>query len=150
MGIRTCGFNRGTWQILEGITRLWAAEHKTVHIISGSIFDRDGDGVRDDDAAAQCMHSNNGKERVAVPSAFYKFIVYVGDDGILTTLTLTRTTANPNGAAALEYLQDHVSSVAALERVTGEHFFSNGPAMVESTRVWPFTGKQPSSLCHAK
>ncbi|HUE80383.1 MAG TPA: DNA/RNA non-specific endonuclease [Sphingomicrobium sp.] len=33
---QTCQFNRGIWQILEGVTRGWAKDKGTVYVISGS------------------------------------------------------------------------------------------------------------------
>lgn len=121
MAPQTCQFNRGIWQILEGITRLWAAEHGTVHILSGSIFDRDGNGARDDDASAQRMLSRNGRQRVAVPSAFFKIVTLRRPDDGLATLSvmMPHNEANPDGPAALAYLQAHVTTVAEIERVTG-------------------------------
>jgi endonuclease G len=150
MAPQMCELNRGIWQILEGIARLWAVEHGAVHILSGSVFDRDGDNVRDPDAAAIRMHSNNNQERVAVPSAFYKVITLRRPDGRLATLSilLPHDRSNPNGAAALAYLQSHITTVAAIERVTGLDLFPNETDLGESATLWPFTGRQPSSLCH--
>jgi endonuclease G, mitochondrial len=151
MAPQTCQFNRGIWQILEGIARLWATEHGTVYVLSGSVFDRDGNGVRDSDASAQRMLSRNGNQRVAVPSAFYKIVTLRRPDGSLATLSIMmpHNTANPNGPAALQYLRDHVTTVAAIERVTGLDLFPSETNLGESTTVWPFVGRQPSSLCHA-
>lgn len=150
MAPQTCQFNRGIWQILEGIARLWATEHGTVYVLSGSVFDRDGNGVRDADAAAQHMLSRNGNQRVAIPSAFFKIVTLRRPDGSLATLSIMmpHNTANPNGPAALQYLRDHVTTVAAIERVTGLDLFPSGSNLGESATLWPFQGRQPSSLCH--
>lgn len=150
MAPQTCQFNRGIWQILEGITRLWAAEHGSVHVLSGSVFDRDGNGARDPDQAAQHMLSRNGNARVAVPSAFYKIITVRRPDGSLATLSIMMPhgEANPDGPAALQYLRDHVTNVAAIEAVTGLDLFPAGPDLGESATLWPFTGRQPRSLCN--
>jgi endonuclease G len=152
MAPQNCQFNRGIWQILEGITRLWAAEHGTVYVVSGSIFDRDTNGQRDADSAAMRMHSTNGQERVAVPSAFFKVITFRRPNGSLATLSIMmpHDTSNPDGPAALAYLQAHVTTVAAIERVTGLDLFPGAGAtdLGESTTFWTFTGRQPRSLCH--
>lgn len=150
MAPQTCQFNRGIWQILEGITRLWATEHGIVYVLSGSVFDRDGNGVRDSDASAQHMRSNSGAERVAIPSAFYKIITIRRADGSLSTLSIVmpHDTANPDGPAALAYLQAHVTSVAAIEGVTGLDLFPSASNLGESTTLWPFVGRQPRSLCN--
>lgn len=149
MAPETCQFNRGIWQILEGITRLWAREHGTVYVLSGSVFDRDGDGTRDADAIAMRMKSNSGKRRVAVPSAMYKIVAYEQADGSIATLSLLlpHDEANPNGPEALAYLQAHVTTTAAIERLTGLDLFPNAAALTESATFWTFVGKQPTSLC---
>lgn len=150
MAPQTCQFNRGIWQILEGITRLWAAENGSVHVLSGSVFDRDGNGARDPDSAAQRMLSRNGSARVAIPSAFYKIITVRRPDGSLATLSIMmpHDEANPDGPAALQYLRDHITTVAAIEAVTGLDLFPTGSNLGESTTLWPFTGRQPRSLCN--
>ena len=150
MAPQTCQFNRGIWQILEGITRLWAQEHGTVHVLSGSIFDRDGDGVRDPDEAAPRMRSNSGAERVAVPSHFYKIIAVNRAPGEFETLSILmpHNEANPDGPAALRYLEAHVTTVEAIERVAGVRLFVTRAIRRDATRLWPFRGAQPRSLCN--
>lgn len=152
MAPQTCGLNRGIWQILEGITRLWAAEHGTVYVFSGSIMDRDRDGIRDDDAAAATMVSRNGRERVAVPSAFYKIISYRRPNGQLRTLSimLPHNDANPDGPEALRYLQEHVTTVAEIERVAGIDIHPEAAHLGETAALWPFSGRQPRSLCNER
>lgn len=150
MAPQTCQFNRGIWQILEGITRLWAAEHGTVFVLSGSVFDRDGNNARDPDAAAQRMRSNNGGERVAVPSHFYKVIAVQRPTGRVETLSIMmpHNEANPDGAAALQYLEEHVTNIAAIEQVAGFDFFPELAEVQESSTFWTFVGTQPRSLCN--
>ena len=146
---QNCQTNRGIWQILEGITRLWAKEHETVYILSGSVFDRDGDGLRDPDNMAERMKSNNGKRLVAIPSAFYKIIVRKMPDGSLTSLTLLlpHSEANPDSDAAVPYLQDHVRTIGDIEKFTGLNLFPAATALTESSTFWSFVGRQPTSLC---
>ena len=150
MAPQTCQLNRGIWQILEGITRLWASEHGTVYVLSGSVFDRDGNGARDDDSAARRMRSRNGSERVAVPSHFYKVIALRRPDGRVSTLSimLPHNEANPDGPAALRYLGEHVTTVAEIERVAALDLFPQGTRLDEATSLWRFQGRQPRSLCN--
>ncbi|HEX8526912.1 DNA/RNA non-specific endonuclease [Allosphingosinicella sp.] len=147
---QTCQLNRGIWQILEGITRLWATEHGTVYVLSGSVFDRDGNGRRDADSAARRMRSRSGTERVAVPSHFYKVIAIRRPDGSVSTLSimLPHNEANPDGPAALRYLQQHVTTIEAIEQVAGIDVFPSGARIEEARTLWPFTGRQPRSLCN--
>jgi endonuclease G len=150
MAPQNCQFNRGIWQILEGITRLWAQGHGTVYVLSGSVFDRDGDNLRDEDSAAQRMRSTNGNRRVAVPSHFYKIIAAPRGSGRVETLSILmpHDEANPDGPAALRYLQDHVTTIGAIERATGTDLFQTRAIITESARLWPFQGRQPRSLCN--
>ena len=41
----------GIWRNLEILARKWALKYEVVHVISGSIFDGDENGIRDDDRA---------------------------------------------------------------------------------------------------
>ncbi len=150
MAPQTCQFNRGIWQILEGITRLWAQENGTVYVFSGSVFDRNADNARDADDAAQRMRANNGGQRVAVPSHFYKIIARTRGGGRVETLSILmpHNEANPDGPAALRYLQEHVTTIAAIERVAGIDLFRTRAIVEESATLWPFTGRQPRSLCN--
>lgn len=150
MAPQTCGLNRGIWQILEGITRLWAEEHGTVWVLSGSVLDRDGNGLRDPDGAAWRMRSNNGRTRVAVPTAFYKVVARRRADGTVETLAvlLPHTHANPNGAEALAYLQEHVTGLAEIERVAGVDLFPRTERLEEAETLWRFSGGVPRSLCY--
>jgi endonuclease G len=76
-----CQFNEGVWQMLENIVRLWAKVDHTVYVTTGSIFDRDDDGKRDADSAAKRMKSDNGDQRVAIPTAFFALLTTEGGIG---------------------------------------------------------------------
>jgi endonuclease G len=146
-----CQFNRGVWQILEEIVRRWAVQYGTVYVTSGSIFDRDGNGVRDPDDAALRMTSNNGKRRVAIPSAFYKIVAVKDADGTVETLSvlLPNDQTDLDRAEAVAYLGEHVTTLARLEQLAGLDLFPNSPAhVVEHPALWPFSGKPPRSLAH--
>lgn len=152
MAPQNCQLNRGIWQILEQISRRWAAAHEPLYVFNGSVFDRDRNGERDPDAAAMHMQSNNHKARVAVPSAFYKIAAYARPDGAVETVAvlLPHDTSNPTGPAALDYLNAHVTDLATIEHLTGLRFFAGAKAVHESTALWPFDGYKPQSLCHAR
>lgn len=150
MAPQTCQFNRGIWQILEGVVRLWVTQRKTVFVISGSLFDRDNDGLRDTDDAAAYMKARNGTSRVAIPTAFYKIVAYLGEGGTLETLSfvLPHNQLNPSGDAAVTYLADHITSIADIEHKTGFDFFPDVAALHEANSIWPFDrSKLPNSLC---
>jgi len=158
-----CQFNRGVWQILESLVRLWVADKDrgTVYVITGSIFDRNNDGKRDPDSSAKRMKSNNGKSRVAVPSHFYKIVIHQKSDGTIETISflLPNDQTDLDGNPAFQYLEKHISSIEEIEAVTGLQFFPKvaqerpeAVAAVEKARaahLWPYTGKRPSSLAHS-
>jgi DNA/RNA endonuclease G (NUC1) len=96
------------------------------------------------------MQSRNGNARVAVPSHFYKVIARRRPDGRTETLSimLPHNDANPDGPAALRYLQEHVTDIASIERVAGIDLFSAANDVEESRTLWTFQGRQPRSLCN--
>lgn len=152
-----CQFNRGVWQILESIVRLWAREKKTVYVVTGSVFDRDGDGKRDADSSAKRMTSNSGKTRVAVPSHFNKILVHQRADGTvdLLAILLPHNQTEVDGDEALKYLEDRIQSVSEIEEVAELKFFPNVPstsAAAKATRassLWPIVGTPSKSLVFA-
>jgi endonuclease G len=144
-----CQFNRGVWQILEEIARRWAVQYGIIYVTSGSIFDRDGNGVRDPDDAALRMTSNNGRSRVAIPSAFYKVIAAKDADGTVETVSilLPNDQTDLDGAEAIAYLGQHVTSLARIEQLGGIDLFPKAPSsLVEHSALWPFAGDPPRSL----
>ncbi len=147
---QNCQLNRGIWQIFEQISRRWADEHDQLYVIAGSVFDRDGDGMRDPDSAAAHMKSNNKKTRVAIPSAFYKVVAFRKPDGGVETVSvlLPHDDNNPTGPAALTYLNAHVTDLATVERLAGLDLFPQATQVVENRSLWAFDGYKPSSLCN--
>jgi endonuclease G len=149
MAPQYCQFNRGVWQILESIVRLWAKDEETLFVISGSVFDGDGDNARDDDDDARRMKSNNGQSRVAVPTHFYKVLAFENSDGVLETLSilLPHDQTDLDGDEAFDYLADHVVTLADIEAVSGVSFFpgwTGGKA--EADGMWVHSGTQARSL----
>ncbi len=148
---QTCQFNRGIWQILEGITRLWAAERRTLFVISGSLFDRDRDGLRDPDDDAARMKAKNDTARVAIPTAFYKILAFAGAEGEVETLSILmpHNQENPDGDEAFAYLRGHLTTVADIERRSGLDFFPQASVLQEAASLWAFDEEEaPNSLCN--
>lgn len=143
-----CQFNRGTWQILEELTRRWAVQRGTIHIVNGSIFDRDSDGGRDSDSAALLMKPNTGARRVAIPTAFYKVIAHEQPDGTVETLSflLPHDRIDRDRQVAVDYLTAHIADMADIERLSGVDLLPNAAQVAQSTTLWPFTGSPPRSL----
>ena len=80
-------FNQQLWRDLEERVRDWAEEKDTIFVITGVVLDRNDGGARDADSDAQRMRSNNGNERVAVPSAFYKIVLHERPTGFVENIT---------------------------------------------------------------
>jgi len=147
-----CQFNRGVWQILETLVRFWAQAGTPVYVLNGAVFDRDGDGFRDPDADAIRMRSRSGRTHVAVPSAYFKVLARQDPDGSLHTLTilLPHDQIDVDGEAAIDYLRGHITTLAAVEQVTGSDVFPSltAPAF-EQADLWDVTGASFRSLVAA-
>lgn len=143
-----CQFNSGVWKILEELVRRWAVARETVYVFTGSIFDRNGDGARDADEAALRMLSNNKKKRVAIPSAFYKIVAIERPDGTVETVSilLPHDQTDLDRAEAVAYLEQHITTIAQIERLSAMDIFPDLPSAVEGQTLWPFTGQPPRSL----
>lgn len=152
MSPQFCQFNRGVWQILETFERHWAEDGTPVYILNGAVFDRDGDGVRDGDHESVRMRSRSGQMNVAVPSAYFKIFAREGSDGRLHTLTilLPHDQADVDGQAAVDYLRGHITTVEAVERLTGTDFLPNATeGVVEDRTLWDVTEASFRSLVAA-
>jgi endonuclease G len=149
MAPQYCQFNEGVWQMLENIVRLWAKDNGTIYVVTGSIFDRDGNAKRDADADAKLMKSDNGRERVAIPTAFFKIIVVPKDGNTLDTITLIlpNDQTDLDHEAAVNYISAHVSKIANVEEVTGLKLLPAFTGTVEEATVMrTFTGSPGHSL----
>lgn len=147
---QTGRFNRVTWRRLEAVVKGWAKAKGTLYVISGSILDRDGDGQRDTDSAAERMEPRrNRPARVAVPTAFYKIIAYRNPDRSLTTLSivLPHNDVQLTGEALGQHFKDRVTTISQIEGVTGLDFFPEGPTIAEASAFCTFAGGAPRSLC---
>jgi endonuclease G, mitochondrial len=143
-------FNRVTWRRLEAVVHDWARPRRTLYVITGSILDRDNDGLRDSDLVAQRVQPRHGRPaRVAIPTAFYKIIAYRRTDGRIATLSiaLPHNATSLTGRALGQHFKDHVTTISALERATGLDFFPNATEIVEETDFCVFADGAPRSLC---
>jgi DNA/RNA endonuclease G (NUC1) len=136
-------FNRVIWRRLEGQGQQWAKMFRTVHVISGSIFDGDADRNPDDPLAAERVKSRdkNRRMRIAIPTHFFKIVVRNCGDGRFESLAfvLPHESKSRTGTAGLKFLQEHIYSIADIEAVTGLTFFPDIPAesITERTTMWP-------------
>lgn len=114
--------------------RTWAKDRREVYVISGSIFDRDGDGARDDDDDPNKEVTEPGSE-VAVPSHFFKIVMTdapnEGIDAIAIILPHQEFTF-PTGALGIrdDELENHIETIREIEDVTGINFNPDVPDSV--------------------
>ena len=120
--------NSGSWVYIENATRLWADELGEVYVVSGPIFDRDGNNERDADVDAERAPPTR---RVAKPTAFFRIIMNVSDDGehraIAFELPHIQASTSPNK----DYVPTKLTSIDEIEKVTGYDFFPDLPDDVE-------------------
>ncbi len=75
------GFNRTIWAALERIVRVRAMRSGAVHVTTGAIFDRDGDGRPDPDEAALTAGPPGAEPRLRVATHFFKIVAWRAADG---------------------------------------------------------------------
>lgn len=115
-------FNRigKVWEKLERKVHYWAIEADGIYVITGSIFDRDGDGRRDSNSDARRMAPTN---RVAVPSHFFKIILKIRPSGVMDTITFILPHDNRKNTGTDNYLKSKIRSIDDVEKVTDIDFF---------------------------
>lgn len=115
-------FNRGIWQRLEGMVRDWVRTKGTLYVITGAVFDKDADGMRDSDSSANRVSPLN---RVAVPTHYYKIIVKkrTGTSEAIAILLPHNNDKQANGQYRA-YLAAHIKTIDEIESLTGIDFFS--------------------------
>jgi DNA/RNA endonuclease G (NUC1) len=143
-------FNRVIWRRLEGYGQKWAKLFGTVYVVSGTIFDADGDGSPDDAGAAKRV-----KKRVGIPTHFFKVIARECEDGRLESLTVILPHENGSraGDAAVKFLGQHIVTLAKVEALSGVRAFATLEAdkRIERTTLWPVAagrgGSAPAPTC---
>ena len=114
-------FNRHTWERLESLVRVWTQNRGDLFVITGSVFDQNGDHVRDADDAARRVAPSN---RVAIPTHFYKIIFKKKTLGASESIAilLPHDDAKHTGDAWINYVTSHITTIGEIERVTGIDF----------------------------
>ena len=141
-----CAFNRGPWQVLEATIREeWAQDAAHTWVIVGTIYDRDGDDVRDGNDDAWRMEGRRGR-RVAIPSEQYMIVSRLGATGLETlTVILPNTDDLIADEAVVDYLADHVATLDDVGAQAGFRFF-DGVAVTEASTLWPIDDFEPRVL----
>lgn len=124
-------FNEHTWERLETLVRMWASKRGDLFVITGAVFDKNNDHVRDADNEAQRVPPQN---RVAIPTHFFKIIfqkhLLAADESI--AILLPHDDAKHIGDDWVAYITEHITTIGEIERVTGVNFL---PSLSTSKRA---------------
>ncbi|XP_028512948.1 ectonucleotide pyrophosphatase/phosphodiesterase family member 3 isoform X1 [Exaiptasia diaphana] len=143
-------FNTGDWAFLETYVRSLAIKFNIVYVISGAIFDKDADGMRDTDASVTSWLKDK-PNTVAIPTHFYKIVVRCnvselpfykvpGCNGRLDVISFILPHKNEKHCyhqSRQDYLLDNTATVRDVERLTGSVFFNRLPSL-EQARLKTF------------
>lgn len=99
--------NRGDWKEIEIACRKWAKTYGSIYIVCGPIFFKSQE------------HERIGPNRIPVPEAFFKVILYTGTSSPKGIGFICR---NTDGNRKKDF---YVNSIRQVERVTGYKFFVN-------------------------
>jgi len=124
-------FNQGIWRTLETLVRVWASLRGDVIVVTGAIFDQDGDELRDADTRAKRVRPRNN---VAIPTHFYKVVIHMTDTGFIEPISILLPHTNEDVGkkpAKLARLENSITSIDQIERMTGLDFFPNMPSSQE-------------------
>jgi len=141
-------FNRKIWRTLEDQANKWAALKSNIYIISGAVFDNDNDGHRDPD---ELTKKDDGNERIAVASHFYKIIFHMLPDGSIETISILLPHNNESitGADRWPYLRDHIVAISDIENRTGINFLTeleiDDSAKAHTVREYKSPGLWPTN-----
>src|SRR4051794_24817866 len=114
-------FNEHTWKWLETLVRQWCQKRGDLFVISGAVFDQDGDHRRDADSAARRVPPHN---RVAIPTHFYKIIFNkhkLGKDECIAILLPHNNDKHPANTW-VSYVTSNITTIAEIEKRTGINF----------------------------
>lgn len=141
------------------MAREWARKKGEVFVISGSVFDKDGDGKRDADKdAVRVKKQNKFKRSVAVPTHFYKIYLHKTEGSGLEAITILLPHNNDKITAkeSKAYLQKHLTTIDTIEKVTGIDMPPNVSGAKSSPQeavekflapaLWEIEGKWPSTF----
>ena len=116
--------NRGFWQQFESLVRKWGQNYGQVWVITGAIFDKNGDSKRDADADVDKV-----KGRVGIPTAYYKIIVRQPGPRRIQAIAaiMPQNDDDRENVEFDEYLASKLVSIDEIESVTGIDFFPQMP-----------------------
>lgn len=121
--------------------RAWATRYGAVHVITGSVFDWDGNGAPD-----PTTRWISATKRMGVPRHFFKIVLRERPDGEREVLAavLPHRNQRVSGTRRASYLTEHLVNVADIERLTALTFFPEMPSprrlklqQAVASELWP-------------
>lgn len=111
------GFNRDIWKSLEEKVRGWVKEKKNIYVITGPIYSSDD-------------YDTIGQNKVAVPSSFYKIIIFgVGSGKDIDAIAFIL----PNKKNSSSDLPKFITSIDEIEKETGLDFLHDLDDVTENS-----------------
>ena len=117
-------FNGGVWKTLESLIRTWARSKGDIIVVTGPIYDFDGDGARDND-----VDRVRPNDRVGIPSHFFKVVLHERPSGFIETIAVRLPHSGaevPEGLdfdEELDIIEDALVSIDDIEAQTGFDLF---------------------------
>ncbi len=117
-------FNGGVWRTLESLVRTWARSKGDIIVVTGPIYDYDGDDERDDD-----VDRVRPKDRVGIPSHFFKIVLHERPSGFIDAIAVRLPHTGDEVPEGLDYdeeleiIEDALVSIDDIEAQTGFDLF---------------------------
>lgn len=111
-------FNRQLWRALEARVRSLAEHYGTIYVMTGAVFDQDGDGVRDADSDAERAQPSSGDIKAAIATHFYKIVVAPIGNGVTVHAWLLKHENGWDGSIK-DALQAGKTKIEVIEAITG-------------------------------
>ena len=130
-------FNKGPWLSLECLTGAWANEYGDVWVIAGPIF------VSGHPSKWLKSDMNKKALPVAIPTMLFKIVVRKAVDGSWIALAFIYPQEDSSYKKRPWHESDRLTSVAQIEKLTGETFFVDQSVKVSppeketAERLWP-------------
>lgn len=131
-----CHFNRGVWLFFEGMVREWAKEKGEINVISGAVFNKDGDATPDAPPGIKRLKPNKFGAAPAIPTHFYKVVLHTADSGELEAIAvlLPHNDKEMTRQEAKDYLNEHIVTIDEIEKMAGLDLPPNVSAAKTSKR----------------
>ncbi|XP_028404712.1 venom phosphodiesterase 2-like [Dendronephthya gigantea] len=136
-------FEKGIWTRLENIIREWAIKYSIIHVITGTIFDVDGDGLKDKEISNK-RRTHTSAQNPAIPTHFYKIVTRCDTNttaeydiekcsGTLRVISFILQHRNESCQfqSYNKIILQNVAPVRDIELLTGINFFPKLPAQLQ-------------------